>query len=271
MAKFLIIFISAMLSVSVDAEFRSECQLSSPFKIQLNETKVIFHGHDQPLVIFDNNSVAVNGNVLELTVSQQYKAASFDNRVRRVLSLANSVAEKAGTLAVNSMTLVSRTLLQLDDQDHALFMAPINALVDQVRSNVTEERFNPAALRLEFGDVLESSLKASFYFVVEEASAKIFSVFSDAANAPLTLGPRIDQIEKGFEALVLSDLTIIEAEVNLLCYELQQLDTLDRAFEGFQGYPSHGLIQSFESEQLNDLESYARLLQPGALEALLSF
>ena len=86
-----------------------------------------------------------------------------------------------------------------------------------------------------------------------------------------TLGPRIDQIEKGFEALVLSDLTIIEAEVNLLCYELQQLDTLDRAFEGFQGYPAHGLIQSFESEQLNDLESYARLLQPGALEALLSF
>ena len=64
---------------------------------------------------------------------------------------------------------------------------------------------------------------------------------------------------------------MIEAQANQLCYEMQQLEKLDRTFQAVLGYPADGLIQKFENEQLNELDDYARLLKPGALESLLGF
>ena len=62
---------------------------------------------------------------------------------------------------------------------------------------------------------------------------------------------------------------MIEAQANQLCYEMQQLEKLDRTFQAVAGYPADGLIQKFENEQLNEqlneLDDYARLLKPGAL------
>jgi hypothetical protein len=52
---------------------------------------------------------------------------------------------------------------------------------------------------------------------------------------------------------------------------MQQLEKLDRTFQAVAGYPADGLIQKFENEQLNELDDYARLLRPGALESLLGF
>ena len=82
------------------------------------------------------------------------------------------------------MELISRNLLQLYDEDHPVFMRPLKTLVDQTRRSITEESFGPAALNIEFGDVLASSLKASLYFVIEETGAQIWSVFSDEDQAP---------------------------------------------------------------------------------------
>ena len=66
----------------------------------------------------------------------------------------------------------------------SVFMRPLKTLVDQTRRSITEESFDPAALNIEFGDVLASSLKASLYFVIEETGAQIWSVFSDEDQAP---------------------------------------------------------------------------------------
>ena len=270
MTKFLLIFIAVLLSDSVVAENADACQLSSPYKIQISGVKVMFQGEGLPTTLFEHNTIAVNGGALKLNVSQQYQAASFGGRVRKVLLLAQSVSEKTGALAIHSMELISETLLQLDDEDHLVFMRPLETLVDQARHSITEESFDPAALNLEFGDVLASSLKASVYFVIEETGAQIWSVFSDENPTP-ALESRIALIEGAFERLVESELRVIEAEANQLCYEMQQLEKLDRAFQAVPGYPAEGLIQKFENEQLNDLDDYARLLRPGALESLLSF
>ncbi|MDC0464583.1 hypothetical protein OAN31_03125 [Pseudomonadales bacterium] len=73
------------------------------------------------------------------------------------------------------------------------------------------------------------------------------------------------------ERSVESELRVIEAQANQLCYEMQRLEKLDRTFQAVAGYPADGLIQKFENEQLNELDDYARLLRPGALESLLGF
>ena len=98
----------------------------------------------------------------------------------------------------------------------------------------------------------------------------MWSVFSDGHQAP-ALELRIELIESVFERLVESELRVIEAQANQLCYELQQLEKLDLTFQAVLGYPADRLTQKFENEQLNELDDYARLLKPGALESLLGF
>jgi len=44
--------------------------------------------------LFEHNTIAVDGRVLKLSVSQQYQPASFGDRVRKFLLLARSVSEK---------------------------------------------------------------------------------------------------------------------------------------------------------------------------------
>lgn len=270
MTMFLVIVITVLFSGSVAAEARDPCQLSSPFKIQLSDDTVIFQGEELPIIIFEHKTITVDGRVLKLSVSQQYQAASFEERVRKVLILASGVSQKTGALAIHSMELISRILLQLDDEDHVLFMSPLKTLVSQAGQAITSESFDPAALNLEFGEVLATALKASLFFVIEETGAQIWSVFSDE-DSTQDFESRIESIEGAFERLVESELRVIEVEANQLCYEMQQLETLDQAFKTVPGYPADGLIQQFENESLNDLNDYARLLRPGALESLLSF
>ena len=88
--------------------------------------------------LFEHNTIAVDGRVLKLSVSQQYQPASFGDRVRKFLLLARSVSEKTGTLATNLMELISRNLLQLDDEYHLVLMRPLKTLVDQTRHSITE-------------------------------------------------------------------------------------------------------------------------------------
>ena len=86
------------------------CQLSSPFKIQLSDDTVIFQGEELPIIIFEHKTITVDGRVLKLSVSQQYQAASFEERVRKVLILASGVSQKTGALAIHSMELISENI-----------------------------------------------------------------------------------------------------------------------------------------------------------------
>ena len=44
--------------------------------------------------LFEHHTIAVDGRVLKLSVSQQYQPASFGDRVRKGSLLAHSVSEK---------------------------------------------------------------------------------------------------------------------------------------------------------------------------------
>jgi|GEM_PF-3077316 len=269
MLKILLWVIFGCMAVSVKAAIREECLWISPYEITMTDEQIEFRGVDLGAVSFRSNIIVREGNALTLNPSESMQASAFRNRTRRMLPLLSDLTEKNAQISVAALTQISKNVLQLNGKEHTAFMAPITQLVDQIRKGITPSRFDPSVLKLDFTDTVSLTFSAILSALFYETKTQFLSFFSNEQSNDPSLASRIENFETWLEATASTELIFIETKANYLCSELQHLVKLDQSLRQVNGYPEAGLIQKFESENLDMLDYYSLFLQPGGIESLI--
>lgn len=249
---------------SSHGELRKECLLMSPYEILIDEEQVAFNGEKLSPIIFRGNTIVQNGNYLNLDASSAEKAFEFSMRVRRMVALLAELAEQNAVIAIVVTRKISKSVLQLEGQEHQNLVQPVQELVSVVRAHISNNRLDPAVLELEFGALIASVLEAALDLAVSETSTKMWSIFSDDPNDD-SLERRITDFEFWLANDLGKEMNEIEAKADILCLELQHLASLDRDLKAARGYPAQGLIHKVESGKIRSLDYFSKLLEPGGV------
>lgn len=224
-----------------------ECNYSTDYNVNIESDSVIFSKTGGEKFEFRGDQLIVNNKKVVLDEDQLEAAQNLQRDTRKMVPKIALIAVDGAELGIKATTIVMTSLFGDDQQVHQDLIAPIEALSDRIKQNISSKTFNVEALEKSIDESFDEELEQLLSTAISKYSGKIVSsvlasVFSGDTEEIEDLEFRMENMEREIETYVEENAGDLEQRANALCADIAIIDQFDNALASVEGYPTDGLI-----------------------------
>jgi len=247
MRKTLIAVLLTSLVASVSAD-PNQCDYSVDYNININDQQIRFDKKNGDKVIFEGQRLKINGEFVALTDDQMLTSQKFQRRTRALVPKIAYIAVEGVEMGVKAATIAITSLFGDGEDVHQDLIAPIEAISEKVKANISETSLNTQALEDAFDEDFKSEIKKLVATALSKYSGKIVgqvigAIFSGDNEEIEDFEFRMENMEHDIERYVEKQAEALEEKADELCIDLKAIAELDQQLESIDGYPKDGIIQ----------------------------
>jgi len=225
------------------------CNYSTDYNINIDEKSVVFSKNNGDKFEFIDNKLLINGDPVVLTDEQREASAALEKNARAMVPQIAEIAVEGAELGLKATTIVMTSLFGEDDPAiQEEIIAPIEALTEKIKANITTTSFNSQTLEKSFDEAFDEEFEQMIETVVTKHSGKLVSnvlaaVFSGDGEEMEDFSFRMETLERDIDTYVEANAADLEVKAEALCADIAALDKWDNLLESVDGYPAGGLIE----------------------------
>jgi len=226
----------------------NQCDYSVDYNIDINDQQISFDKKNGDKVVFEGDRLTINDLPVALSSDQLQTSRSFQRETRAIVPKIAYIAVEGAEIGVKAATIAMTTLFGESEEVHEDLIAPIEAISEKIKANISETSLNTNELEKAFDDGFDAEIEKLVETAISKYSGKmvgqiIGSIFSGDNEEMEDFEFRMENMEHDIERYVEKQAEGLEAKADELCVDLKAIAQLDQELEAVTGYPKDGIIQ----------------------------